>query len=142
MRLLCCCMLLAGATIACAQMEPCLAGVQDPGCGIKITMNPPLHAGDNVLSVPNEITIEVPQRIKPIRVAVLSGPTGGAAEQFKPFAEIKHSSKDGGNLRFKLEMKSCPGNDSALNFNIYSPKFPYPISVPVQPFVCKPQGGQ
>ena len=54
-------------------------------------MNPPLSTSDNILSVPNEITIDVPMRIHADKVALLSGPagadfgpvqTGGGSEEF------------------------------------------------------------
>jgi len=143
MRVFCCWIVLATATMAWAQNEPCLAGTQDPGCGITVTTNPPLTTEENVFWVPNQITVEVPARLHATRVVVLSGPTGtGVADQFKPFVETKHYQKDGANMRFKVEVKSCPGSDNAFNVGIYSPRFPYPLSVLIQPFECKPQAGR
>jgi hypothetical protein len=138
LRIYCCLMLLlAAATIAHAQMEPCLTGADSPGCGIKITMNPPLNG--NILSAPNEITVDVPMRIRAAKVALLSGPSGsGTTDQFKPVAEVKNFKKVEGNARFKMQVKDCPGTDDALAFAIYSPRFPYPLVVNQQPFQCKP----
>ena len=138
MRIACLTLLLAAVTTASAQNEPCLAGVDSPGCGIAVTMNPPLSASDQVLSVPNEITIDVPSRLRAARVVLLSGPTGtGVADAFKPFAEVKNYKKVGGNERFKIQVKDCPGSDNAFEVNIYSQRLPYPLVVNVQPFQCK-----
>ncbi len=136
MRFYCCLMLLlATATIARAQREPCLTGADSPDCGIKITMNPPLSTSDNIFSVPNEITIDVPMRIKAAKVALLSGP--GGTDTFKPVVEVKNFKKVEGNARFKMQVKDCPGSDNAFEFAIYSPRFPYPLTVNQQPFRCK-----
>lgn len=139
MRIFCCWMILLATTApAWAQREPCLTGADSPDCGIKITMNPPLSTSDNILSVPNEITIDVPMRIKAAKVALLSGPAGtGIADQFKPVAGVKNYKKVEGNERFKFQVKDCPGTDNAFQFNIYSPRFPYPLVMNVQPFQCK-----
>ena len=139
MRFYCCLMLLlATATIARAQREPCLTGADGPDCGIKITMNPPLSTTDNILSVPNEITIDVPMRIKAAKVALLSGPAGaGSSDQFKPVAEVKNYKKVEGIARFKMQVKDCPSTDNAFEFAIYSPRFPYPLTVNQQAFQCK-----
>jgi hypothetical protein len=135
MRVYCCLMLLlATATIAGAQAEPCLTGADSPGCNIKITMSPPLSG--NIFSVPNEITVDVPMRIHAAKVALLSGP--GGVNDFKPLAEVKNFKKVEGNARFKMQVKDCPGTDNAFQVNIYSPRFPYPLAVSVQPFECKP----
>jgi hypothetical protein len=131
-------LLLATATIARAQVEPCLTGADSPGCGIKITMNPPLNSSDNILLVPNEIIVDVPMRIHAAKVALLSGPTGtGTTDLFKPVAEAKNYKKVNGNTRFKMQVKDCPGTDNAFQVNIYSPRLPYPLAVNVQPFQCK-----
>jgi hypothetical protein len=135
----CLMLLLATATIACAQREPCLAGTDSPDCGIKITMNPPLSTGENVFWAPNEITVDVPMRLRATRVVLQSGPAGtAAADAFKSFAETKHYEKAGAIARFKIAVKSCPGADNAFNLDIYSPRFPYPFTVNIQPFECKP----
>lgn len=137
MRIYCCLMLLlATATIARAQMEPCLTGADSPGCGIKITMNPP--SSDNVLSVPNEVTIDVPMRMHANKVALLSGPSGAATmNQFKPVAEVKNFKKVEGNTRFKMQVKDCPGADTAVEFSIYTARYPYPLAANQQPYQCK-----
>lgn len=139
MRVYCSLMLLlAAATIAHAQMEPCLAGIDSAGCGIKVAMNPPLSTSDNILSVPNEIIIDVPMRIRATKVALLSGPSdSGSADQLKPVAEVKNFKKVEGNARFKIQVKNCPGADSAFELAIYSPRLPYPLVVNQQPFQCK-----
>lgn len=139
MRFYCCLMaLLATATIARAQMEPCLTGADSPDCGIKITMNPPVSTTDNILSVPNEVTIDVPMRIKAAKVALLGAPAGsGSADQFKPVQEVKNYKKSEGNARFKMQVKDCPGGDNMFEFAIYSPRFPYPLVVNQQPYQCK-----
>jgi len=139
MRIYSCLMLLlATVTIAWAQNEPCLAGIDTPECGIKITMNPPFSASDRVLWVPNEINIDVPLRLHAARVVLLSGPAGSAsADAFKPVAEVKNYKKVEGNARFKIQVKDCPGSDNAFEINIYSPRFPYPLTVNQQPFQCK-----
>ncbi len=98
-------------------------------------MNPPLSTSDNIFSVPNEITIDVPMRIKAAKVALLSGP--GGTDTFKPVVEVKNFKKVEGNARFKMQVKDCPGSDNAFEFAIYSPRFPYPLTVNQQPFRCK-----
>ena len=80
-----------------------------PGCGIKITMNPPLSG--NILSAPNEITVDVPMRIRAVKVALLSGPgASGATDQFKPVAEVKNFKKVEGNARFKVQGEGLSGH--------------------------------
>ena len=137
MRVYCCLMLLlATATIAGAQAEPCLTGADSPGCGIKITMNPPLS--DNVFSAPNEVAIDVPMRLHAAKVALLSGPAGSAsADQFKPVEEAKNYKKAEGSARFKMQVKECAGGDYVFEFAIYSPRLPYPLVVNQQPYQCK-----
>jgi len=135
---ICCCLvlLLTATTVACAQMEPCLAGVDSAGCGIKVTMNPPLN--DNAFSAPNEVTIDVPMRMRATKVALLSAPGGSAAaDQFKPVEESKNFKKVEGNARFKIQVKECPGVDNVFEFAIYSPRLPYPLVVNQQPYQCK-----
>lgn len=129
-------LLLATATLARAQAEPCLTGADSPGCGIKITMNPPLS--DNVFSAPNEVTLDVPLRLHAAKVALLSAPTGSAsADQFKPVEEVKNYKKVEGSARFKMQLKDCPGGDNVFEFAIYSPRLPYPLVVNQQPYQCK-----
>jgi len=138
---ICCCLtlLLASVTITAAQNEPCLAGTDTPECGIKVTMTPALNPDEHVLWVPNEITVDVPLRLHAAKVGVLSSPAGAAsAEAFKPVAETKNYKKVEGNARFKVPVKECPGSDTVLAINIYSPRFPYPLTVNVQPIQCKP----
>src|SRR5215469_11510815 len=139
MRLYCSLMLLmVRVTTLWGQNEPCLAGADTPECGIKVTVNPPLSPTENILWVPNEITIDVPQRLHAARVVLLSGPTGtAAAEAFKPLAEAKNYKKVDGNARFKIPVKDCPGSDTALEVGIYSQRFPYPLTLNIQPFQCK-----
>jgi hypothetical protein len=140
MRVYCCLMLLlAMATIARAQREPCLTGFDAPGCGIKVTMDPPLNlSGENVFWVPNQITVDVPMRLKASKVALNSGPAGTqVADQFKPFVEAAHFKKTSGVERFHMQIKSCPGNDNAFELYIVSPKLPYPLAANYQPFECK-----
>jgi hypothetical protein len=125
-----------------AQREPCLAGADTPECGIKITMNPQAPS-ESVLLVPNEITVEVPLRLHPNKVQLKSGPSGTEVpDAFKLIAETTHYKKSGGVVSFKLEIKSCPGTDNALDFNIFSPRLPYPITVNRQPIECKQGEGK
>ena len=132
-------LLLASVTIASAQNEPCLAGTDSPECGIKVTMNPPFSANESIFRVPNEITIDVPMRIHAARVVLLTGPAGtSVAEAFKPLSEAKNYKKIEGNERFKILVKDCPGSDNAFEVAIYSQRFPYPLTVNIQPFQCKP----
>jgi hypothetical protein len=129
---------LVTATGARAQSEPCLAGTDSPDCGIKVTMNPPFGTSENVFWVPNEITIDVPMRIRATRVVLRSGPSGtGVSDAFKTLAETKRYEKAGGVARFKISTKTCTGVENAFDVNIYSPRFPYPLTVNVQPFECK-----
>jgi hypothetical protein len=88
-------------------------------------MNPPLSG--NILSAPNEITVDVPMRIRAAKVALLSGPRG-TTDQFKPVAEVKNFKKVEGNARFKMQVKDCPGTEDEFELAIYSPRFPYPSS--------------
>jgi len=131
-------LLLLAPAIGAAQNEPCLAGTDSADCGIKVSLNPPISSSDQVLQVPNEITVDVPLRLHATKVVVLSGPTGtSVADAFKPLAEIKNFKKVDGNSRFKTQMKDCPGSDNALEVSVYSPRFPYPLTVNIQPFECK-----
>ena len=127
------------AVNAWAQMEPCLTGIDTQGCGIKVTMNPPLNvAGEKIFWVPNEITVDVPMRLHPTKVQLKSGAAGTeTAESFKPLVESAHYKKTSGLARFQMEVKNCPGSDSALELYIITPKLPYPIAVNYQPFECK-----
>ena len=142
MRFLCGLALLSTATItAFAQMEPCLTGIDTQGCGIKVTMNPPLNLADEkVFWVPNEITVEVPMRLHATKVQLKSGPAGTeVGDLFKPLVESAKYKKTGGLARFQMEVKNCPGSDKALELYIITPKLPYPIAVNYQPFECKPR---
>lgn len=68
-----------------AQMEPCLTGADTPQCGIKISLNPPSSSPDgNALSTPNEITVDIPVRIKAAKVQLSAGPKEAQASEFKP----------------------------------------------------------
>jgi hypothetical protein len=143
MRLFCGLMLLLVCMPnAWAQREPCLAGTDSPDCGIRITMSPPLKSpDDNTFWVPNEITIDVPLRLHPTKVQLMSGPTGTeVADAFKLFAETARYKKVGNSARFQLEIKNCPGVDNALEFLIASPKLPSPIVVNYQPLECQQHG--
>jgi hypothetical protein len=132
-------LLLVCTANAWAQREPCLAGIDSPDCGIKITMSPPLkYPDDNMFWVPNQITIDVPMRLHPTKVQLKSGPTGTeVADAFKLFAETAHYKKVGNVARFQLEIKNCPGVDNALEFLIVSAKLPFPIVVNYQPLECR-----
>lgn len=132
-------LLLTAATTLWAQREPCLAGIDSPDCGIKITFNPPVTLTEEKnLQVPNEITIEVPIRFHATKVQLKTGPAGGTtADQFKLFAETARFKKAGNVVRFQMELKDCPGSDNALVFDIVAPKFPYPIVVNYQPVECR-----
>ena len=135
---------LSVATGLWAQSEPCLAGTDSPDCGIKISMDPPLQAPDNsTLLVPNKITIEVPLRLHPSKVQLKTGPAGSTtADQFKVFAESARFKKAGNIVRFEMEVKDCPGPDTAFVFNIVEPKLPYPMVVKYEPLQCKQRAGQ
>lgn len=140
MRFLCSLfLLLTTAATLWAQREPCLAGVDTPECGIKITLNPPTTApNESVLAVPNEITVDVPMRLHANKVQLKSGPAGSDdADAFKLIAETTHFKKTEGVARFRFEMKSCPASGNALQVDIISPKLPYPITVNRQPLECK-----
>lgn len=142
MRMYCCLMLLlVAATVAQAQMEPCLAGVDSAGCGLKVTMNPPLSG--NIFLTPNEVTIDVPLRIRATKVALLSGPAGSAsADQFKPVEDVKNFKKVEGSARFKMQIKDCAGNNNVFELAIYSPRLPYPLVLNQQPYQCKPDAAK
>ncbi len=131
MRFFYCLMILASAVPAWTQNEPCLAGIQDPACGIRVTMDPPVKAADgNTLWVPNEITVDVPGRLHASKVQLNSAPPGSqAADDFKLLAETAHYKRTGGVERFKLQLKSCPGADSAFQVVIVAARVPYPIAV-------------
>ena len=144
MRVFCLVMLLlATAGLIWAQNEPCLAGVDSPECGIKITMDPPLKSEEKTLFVPNEITVEVPLRLHAMKVQ-LSSKAGRAeaAEQFKPLLETTHYKKADGVERFQLQLQSCPAADSAFQVVIRSPKFPYPFPADLGSLACKQSGAK
>ncbi len=137
-----CCGLVLALAAACsmwAQREPCLTGTDTPGCGITITMNPPLKLPEeNTFWVPNAITIDVPLRLRPTKVQLNSGPAGTqAAANFKLFAQARHYTKRGGLARFQIDVKDCPGADNAFEVYIFSAHLPYPIATNYQPFECK-----
>lgn len=133
-------LLLACSTVLWAQREPCLTGIDTPGCGIKITLDPPLSG--NVLPVPNQVTIDVPMRLHPAKIQLNDGPIGGVADDFKPFAETTHYKKVKGVARFQLEITSCPEAANAFEFYIIAPHFPYPIAVNAAPYECKVSAGK
>jgi hypothetical protein len=137
-RLLWTLLLLLGASASLwAQMEPCLAGVDTPQCGIKIALNPPSNSPEgNALSVPNEITVDVPVRIKAAKVQLNAGPKGAQASDFKPVTEAAKFKKVGNVERFHLKLDSCPAGDNTFQFKIVSPKFPYPITIERE-YECK-----
>jgi len=135
-------LLLAAAVSLCAQMEPCLAGTDTPQCGIVIALHPPSNPPDgNILSLPNEITIEVPVRIRATKVQLNSGPKGGQPPDFKAVSEAAKYKKSGNVERFQLKVESCPAADNTFQFKIISPKFPYPIVID-RDYECKPGSGQ
>lgn len=127
-----------------AQREPCLTGAESPDCGIKVVLNPPLQSADeNIISVPNEITIDVPLRLHPTKVQLNSGPIETAGgEQFKLFAETGHYKKVGSLARFQLEINRCPGPNDGLVFSVLSPRLPYAIVVNSKPLECRQRGEQ
>jgi len=128
---------LAASVSVWAQMEPCLAGADTPQCGIKISLNPSSNPPEgNALSVPNEITVDVPVRIKAAKVQLSSGPKGAQASDFKPLTEAAKFKKAGNVERFHLKIESCPAADTAFQFKIISPKFPYPITTDRE-YECK-----
>ncbi len=120
------------------QNEPCLVGTDNPDCGIKITLNPPPKAPDeNVMWVPNEVTIDAPLRLHATKVQLNTGAAGTAVDQFKLFAETAHYKKVDGVARFQVQIKSCPKADSGFVFEILSARLPYPLTVNAKPFECK-----
>ena len=133
-------LLLAASTMLWAQREPCLAGIDSPDCGIKVTLDPPLSG--NILPVPNEVTIEVPMRLHPSKIQLNNGPIGGVADDFKLLAETSHYKKVKGVARFKMAIKSCPETAPAFEFYIIAPHFPYPIAVNAAPYECKASAGK
>jgi hypothetical protein len=130
--------LLTTAALASAQNEPCLTGTDDPACGIKVTFNPAL-GDDKVLQAPNQIVVEVPVRLKATKVTLTSGAAG--SQNLQQLAEVTKPKKAGHDTDFKLAVPSCTGIGSALQVNIYSPKFPYPMAVSFQPITCKQGSG-
>ena len=138
MRLLWVLLLSLGASVSLwAQMEPCLAGADTPQCGIKITLNPLSNPPDaNTLSVPNEITVDVPVRIKAATVQLNVGPKGAQPSDFKLATEAAKFKKAGNVERFHLKVASCPAGDDTFQFKIVSPKFPYPITIERE-YACK-----
>lgn len=142
MRIFCGLMLLLTATVAWAQSEPCLAGIDSPGCGIRITTNPPVAPDENTLWVPNQVTVEVPMRIRVTKVQVKSGPSGTATSNFKMLTEAAHFKKVDGMEHFVMEIQGCPGTDNAFEISIVSPKFPYPLGGTLGPFACKPRSAK
>ena len=134
--------LLVGSVSLLAQMEPCLAGTDNPECGIKISFNPSSNPPDgNILTVPNEITVDVPVRIRATKVQLSSGPNGGQASELKLLTEAANFKKNGNVERFHLKVESCPGADNRYQFKIISPKFPYPIALDRE-YTCKSGSGQ
>jgi hypothetical protein len=121
-----------------AQREPCLVGTDSRDCGIKITLNPPPKEPDeNAISVPNEVTIDVPLRLHATKVQLNTGAAGTGIDQFKLFSETAHYKKVDGTARFRVQIKSCPQADSSFVFEILSERLPYPVTVNPKPFECK-----
>ena|SRR5271165_351935 len=139
MRAACALMIvLIGRASMWAQREPCLARTDSPDCGIRITLNPPPKEPDeNVIWVPNEVTIDVPLRLHATKVQLNTGAAGTGIDQFKLLAETKHYKKVDGVARFLVEIKSCPQADSSFVFDILSERLPYPVTVNSKPFECK-----
>lgn len=128
----------ASAASMWAQREPCLLGADSPDCGIKITMDPASKApDDNAISVPNEVTIDVPLRLHATKVQLNAGATEEGSDQFKLLAETAHYKKVNGVARFRVQIKSCPQADSSFVFYVLSPRLPYAIMANTKPFECK-----
>src|SRR5215471_13588860 len=103
--------IIASATLALAQNEPCLTGAENPDCGIKAPFNPPL-SDEKIFQVPNEIVVEVPARLKATKVTVTSGAAG--SQNLQQFAESTKPKKAGHNTIFTIAIPSCTGIGSAL----------------------------
>lgn len=92
-----------------SETKPCL---EHPGwCGIVAKFNPPL---DGTLLAPNEVTVDVPLELRPIRVVVASYPlgTGVEDEPSKGFIEMHTFQKVGNYARFRGTITKCSGQDS------------------------------
>lgn len=126
-----------------AQREPCLTGADTPDCGIQVVFNPPLKAPDNdIVTVPSELTVDVPLRLKPTKLRVNSGPAGTQVSEFKPLAETAHYKKGKGVAQFRMEINDCPPNGGVLTIDILTSRLPYPIAVNSKPFECRQHTSQ
>lgn len=99
----------AGQQKKLSEPKPC---IEHPGwCGIIAKFNPPL---DGVLLAPNEVTVDVPLELHPIRVVVASYPlgTGVEGEPSEDFIEMRTFQKVGKYARFRGEITKCKGQDS------------------------------
>ena len=130
------------ATCSAQTADVCPCGNDDPAqYGIKMTMNPPLKLpSDSVFRVPNQIAVLVPIGLHANRIELWSGLTGTeAAKTFKRLAQTKESQRTGRYDRFQMTLDKCPGSDNAFQLGIYAAELPHPLSVNIQPFICKAQ---
>jgi len=89
------------------QEKPC---IQDPGCGIVVSFNPPFRVDEGILLVPTEVTVDVPLELQPTRVGVQTYPLGTevADGPYEVLAEISRFQKAGKYARFRGLIEKCP----------------------------------
>lgn len=141
-KVLCLCIGLWTITAACSAQttDVCPCGNDDPTqYAVKITMEPPLKLpADNVFRVPNQITVYVPIGLHARRIELWSGLTGTeTTKTFKRLAQTKESQRTGRYDRFQMSIDRCPGSDNAFQLGIYASELDHPLSVSIQPFICK-----
>jgi hypothetical protein len=122
------------------QKEVCPCGNDSPSeYGIKITMNPPLNLpAETYFWVPNQITVDVPSRLHPIKIELWNGKTGAeVTDTFRRLASTKHFNKVGEYARFQIQVNRCTGFDNAFQIGIYVANRHDPLGVNIQPFECK-----
>ena len=100
-------------------------------CGIRVTFNPPI---EDVLSVPNQVTVDVPLELgKVSQVVVSSYPrgTGMGDVPSEDFVAMDRSHKVGNYARFTGEIRKCTSQGS-LSVDVFFKGFErYPMSAGV-----------
>ncbi len=109
------------------QEKPCQV---DPGCGIVVTFNPPFNADEDVLLVPNEVTVDVPLELQPTEVGVETYPLGTQVADipYEPLAKMTRFQKTGKYARFRGVVEKCPEEDGGLEVYVLRRKLrQYPL---------------
>lgn len=108
------------------ERKPCQ---EHPGCGIRVTFNPPLEGPDGTgLVVSNEVTVDVPLELHATKVVVSIYPlgTGMGDVPSELFIAMYHFKVFGKYVQFRGEIKKCTerGNLQVLVFSKGFERYP------------------